>query len=80
MQYSCKLLIQLLSDGNALGFYPKQVILRQTMHQVEHQATRRSRLRTRLSGELVATPGDLKHRAIKVFMLEFPLFIWVLYL
>ena len=59
VQYSCELFIQLLSDGNALGYYSKQVILRQNMHQVKHQAIRRTRLRTRRSGELVAEPGDL---------------------
>ena len=73
MQYSCELLILLLSDGNAIGYYPKLVISRRTMHQVEHQAPKR----TRRSGELVAAPGDLEHRAIKFVMLEFPLVLWV---
>ena len=39
---------------------------------VEHLATRRTRLRTRRSAELVAAPGDLEHRAIKFVMLKFP--------
>ena len=66
MQYSCELLIWLLSDGNALGYYPKLVIVRRTMHQVGHQAPRRT---SRL-GELVAAPGDVEQRAIKFVMLK----------
>ena len=77
MQYSCELLIQLLSDKNALGYYSKLVISRRTMHQVEHQALRRTRLRIRRSGELVAAPEELKHRDIKIVMLKFPLVLWV---
>ena len=77
MQYSCELLIQLLSDGNDLGYYPRLVISRRTMHQVEHQALWRNMLRTRRSGELVVAPGDLEHRAMKFVMLEFPLVLWV---
>ena len=32
VQYSFELLIRLFSDNNALGYYPKLVILRRTMH------------------------------------------------
>ena len=80
VKYSCKLLIRLLSDGNALGSYLKLVISRWTMHQVENQATRRIRLRTRRLGELVAAPSDLEHRAMKFVMMEFPLVLWVFHL
>ena len=76
MHYSCELLIQLLSDGNALGYYLTLVISRRTMHQVEHQAP----WRTRRSGEIVAAPGDLEHRAMKFVMLKFPLVLWVFHL
>ena len=72
MQYNCKLLIRLLSDGNAFGYYAKQVISRQTMHQVKHQATRRNRSRTRRPYEVVAARGDLEHRAMKFVITEFP--------
>ena len=40
------------------------------MHQVEHRATTCIRSRIRRSGELVAAPGDLEHRAMKCVMLE----------
>ena len=36
------------------------------------QATRRTKLRTRRSGELVRAPCDLEHRAIKFVIVEFP--------
>ena len=80
MQYYSELLIRLLSDDNALGDYLKQVILRRTMQQVEHQATIRTWLRARRSGELVAAPGDLEQHAMKFVMLEFPLGLWVFHL
>ena len=77
MQYSCELLIRLLSDGNALGYYAKQETFRLTMLQLKHQATRRTKMRTRRSGEFVAALCDLKHCAVKFVMVEFPLVLWI---
>ena len=47
-------------------------MLRQSMRQAEHQATRRNKLRTRRPGESGRAPGDLEDCAKEFAMMEFP--------